>query len=179
MLYFELRDIINVIADDLKHKAVSYEAKEVSHPFQHPRNLNKAICDGVEIGEIGLIHPTVAKKIDKKASIVYAELDINELAKIENASIKYEEPSKFPTIEIDLSFITKRFEPVAKAIKKANSPLIKSIEVTDVYEDENGKSITTRIVFSHPEKTLKREEVQEVADKIVADLKSLGIELKS
>ncbi len=179
VLYFELRDIINVIADDLKHKAVSYEAKEVSHPFQHPRNLNKAICDGVEIGEIGLIHPTVAKKIDKKASIVYAELDINELAKIENASIKYEEPSKFPTIEIDLSFITKRFEPVAKAIKKANSPLIKSIEVTDVYEDENGKSITTRIVFSHPEKTLKREEVQEVADKIVADLKSLGIELKS
>lgn len=179
ILYFELRDIINVIADDLKHKAVSYEKKEVSHPFQHPRNLNAAICDGMEIGEIGLIHPTVAKKIDKKAAIVYAELDITELAKIENASIKYEEPSKFPTIEIDLSFVTKRFEPIAKAIKNANSPLIKSIEVTDVYEDEGEKSITTRIVFSHPEKTLKREEVQEVADSIINNLKSLGIELKS
>ena len=179
VLYFELRDIINVIADDLKHKAVSYKAKEASHPFQHPRNLNAAICDGKEIGEIGLIHPTIAKKIDKKAAIVYAELDITELAKIENASIKYEEPSKFPTIEIDLSFITKRFEPVEKAIKSADSPLIKSIEVTDVYEEEGEKSITTRIVFSHPEKTLKREEVQEVADKIINDLKSHGIELKS
>ncbi len=179
VLYFELRDIINVIADDLKHKAVSYKAKEASHPFQHPRNLNAAICDGKEIGEIGLIHPTVAKKIDKKAAIVYAELDITELAKIENASIKYEEPSKFPTIEIDLSFITKRFEPVEKAIKSADSPLIKSIEVTDVYEEEGEKSITTRIVFSHPEKTLKREEVQEVADKIINDLKAHGIELKS
>ena len=179
VLYYELRDIINVIADELKHKAVSYEKAEVSHPYQHPRNLNKAICDGVEIGEIGLVHPTVSRKIDKKASIVWAELDITELAKIENASIKYEEPSKFPSMEIDLSFISKRFEPIAKAIKKANSPLIKSVEVTDVYEDENTKSITTRLVFSHPEKTLKREEVQEVADKIIEDLKSLGIELKS
>ena len=179
MLYFELRDIINVIADDLKHKEVTYEKKETSHPFQHPRNLNKAICDGVEIGEIGLIHPTVAKKIDKKAAIVYAEIDITDLAKIENASISYEEPSKFPTIEIDLSFVTKRFEPIAKAIKKANSPLIKSFEVTDVYEDEASKSITTRIVFSHPEKTLKREEVQEVADDIITNLKAIGIELKS
>ena len=179
VLYFELRDIINVIADDLKHKAVSYSKKENTHSYQHPRNLNSVICDGKDIGEIGIVHPTVSKKIDKKASIVYAEIDVNELAKIENASIVYEEPSKFPTIEIDLSFISKRFEPIAKAIEKANSPLIKSVEVTDVYEDENVKSITTRILFSHPEKTLKREEVQEVTDLIIETLKNDGIELKS
>ena len=178
-LYFELRDMLNVITDDLKHKALSFEPKENTHSFQHPRNLNRVICDGVDIGEIGIVHPTVSKKIDKKAAIVYAEIDVNALANIENASIVYEEPSKFPTIEIDLSFISKRFEPIAKAIAKAQSPLIKSFEVTDVYEDENAKSITTRIIFSHPEKTLKREEVQEVADIIIETLNNDGIQLKS
>ena len=51
-------------------------------------------------------------------------------------------------------------------------------KVTDVYEDENSKSITTRITFADPEKTLTREEVQGVSDSIVAELKANGIELK-
>ena len=146
--------------------------------MQHPRNLNSIICDGAVIGEIGIVHPTVSKKIDKKASIVYAEIDVNALSNIKNASIAYEEPSKFPAIEIDLSFVSPAFTPIAKAIREANSQLIKNVEVTDVYEDESSKSITTRITFSHPEKTLTREEVQEISDLIVDKLKQRGIELK-
>ncbi len=181
MLYLELRDIITVIADDLKHCKVTFAKKEASHSYQHPVNLNAIIVDGKEIGEIGIAHPTVSKKIDKKASIVFAELDVAAFAEIKNASIVYEEPSKFPGIEIDLSFISKTFAPIAKAISDANSSLIKGVEVTDVYEDEakGEKSITTRVTFSHPEKTLTREEVQEVTDKIIATLAKAGITLKS
>lgn len=177
-LYFELRDILEIMADDLKHKSVTFEAKTAEHGYQHPVNLNRIICDGAEIGEIGIVHPVVSKKIDKKAAIVYAELDVNALAAIENASIAYEEPSKFPAIEIDLSFVCDKFAPIAKAISDAECSLIKNVEVTDVYEGEDTKSITTRITFSHPEKTLKREEVQEVADHIISNLRSKGIELK-
>jgi phenylalanyl-tRNA synthetase beta chain len=179
-LYFELRDMLEIMVDDLKHKQITFEAKEPEHNYQHPRNLNKILCDNVEIGEIGIVHPVVSKKIDKKASIVFAEINVNALAKINNASISYEEPSKFPAIEIDLSFVADKFAPIAKAIANAKCSLIKKVEVTDVYEDENDNtnSITTRITFSHPEKTLKREEVQEVADGIISELKSIGIELK-
>lgn len=177
-LYFELRDILETMADDLKHRSLTFEKKVAEHSYQHPRNLNKVICDGVEIGEIGIVHPVVSKKIDKKASIVFAEIDINDFSAIENASIQYEEPSKFPAIDIDLSFVSSAFAPIAKAIKAANSSLIKKVEVTDVYEDDNSKSITTRITFAHPEKTLTRDEVSEITDKIISALKSDGIELK-
>ena len=47
-----------------------------------------------------------------------------------------------------------------------------------MYEDDNSKSITTRITFAHPEKTLTRDEVSEITDKIISTLKSDGIELK-
>ncbi|MGN0528148.1 MAG: phenylalanine--tRNA ligase subunit beta, partial [Eubacterium sp.] len=178
-LYFELRDMIEIMVSDLRHKAVKYEAKKAVSNYQHPRNLNSIIVDDKKIGEIGIVHPVVSKKIDKKASIVFAELDVNLLAEIENASIQYEEPSKFPAMDIDLSFVSDKFAPIARAIENAKCPLIKKVEVTDVYEDDNSKSITTRITFAHPERTLTREEVQAVADSIIGDLKSKGISLKS
>ena len=180
VLFYKLRDILEIMSDDIKHKPLTFEAKQAEYPYQHPVNLNRVFCDGVEIGEIGIVHPTVQKKIDKKASIVYAEIDVDAFANIENASIQYIEPSKFPEMEIDLSFISKTFAPIAIAIAEAKSPLVKNVYVTDIYEDENdgSKSITTRIVFAHPERTLTKEEVTEVTDKIIGSLKDKGIELK-
>ncbi|MDO4364306.1 MAG: phenylalanine--tRNA ligase subunit beta, partial [Clostridia bacterium] len=179
-LFFKLRDILEVMSDELKHKPLTFEPIEATSNYQHPRNLNKIICDGVEIGQIGIVHPTVQKKIDKKAAVVFAEIDVEAFAHIKNASINYVEPSKFPEMEIDLSFVANKFAPIAKAIADAHSPLIKNVDVTDVYEDENDgtKSITTRITFAHPDKTLTREEVQEVTDGIIESLKKIGIALK-
>ncbi|MFR2096255.1 phenylalanine--tRNA ligase subunit beta [Eubacterium sp.] len=180
VLFYKLRDILEIMSDDIKHKPLTFEAKQAEYPYQHPVNLNRVFCDGVEIGEIGIVYPTVQKKIDKKASIVYAEIDVDAFANIENASIQYIEPSRFPEMEIDLSFISKTFAPISIAIAEAKSPLVKNVYVTDIYEDENdgSKSITTRIVFAHPERTLTKEEVTEVTDKIIATLKDKGIELK-
>ena len=176
--YFKLRDMLAVAVDDLRHEALSFAKLEASHSYQHPRNLNAIICGGETIGEIGVVHPFVAKKIDKKASIVYAEIDVALLAAVKNAGITYAEPSRFPEIEIDLSFVSDSFAPISEAIKAANSPLIKKVSVIDTYADENGKSITTRMIFSDPEKTLTRDEVMEIADKIIADLETKGIMLK-
>ncbi|WP_294904142.1 phenylalanine--tRNA ligase subunit beta [uncultured Eubacterium sp.] len=180
VLFYKLRDILEIMSDDIKHKPLTFEAKQAEYPYQHPVNLNRVFCEGVEIGEIGIVYPTVQKKIDKKASIVYAEIDVETFANIENASIQYIEPSRFPEMEIDLSFISKTFAPISIAIEEAKSPLVKNVYVTDIYEDENdgSKSITTRIVFAHPERTLTKEEVTEVTDKIIATLKDKGIELK-
>ncbi|MBQ8378232.1 MAG: phenylalanine--tRNA ligase subunit beta [Oscillospiraceae bacterium] len=177
-LYFDLVNILSVMADDIKHEALSFEKIEATHSYQHIKNLNAVICGGVNIGEIGVVHPLVSKKIDKKASIVYAEIDVNTFANIQNASIKYEEPSRFPEMEIDLSFVSQSFAPVSDAIKNANCELIKKVSVIDTYADETGKSITTRLVFSHPERTLTREEVMAVCDGIIAELEAKGIALK-
>ncbi|MBQ3545284.1 MAG: phenylalanine--tRNA ligase subunit beta [Lachnospiraceae bacterium] len=177
-LYFELRDMMAVIVEDIRHKGLSFEKMEATHSYQHPKNLNKILCDGIAIGEIGVAHPVVSKKIDKKAAIVYAEIDINDLAGIIDAGISYEEPSKYPSMEVDLSFVADKYEKIGKAIESANSQLIKKVFVTDTYEDENGKSITVRLIFSQNDRTLTREEVMEVVDSIVETLKKDGINLK-
>ncbi len=178
-LYVELATMLSVITDNIKHKALTFTPIDATLSYEHPRNLNEISCDGVVLGKIGVVHPTVSKKIDKKAAIVFAEIDVPVFSELTDAKIHYEEPSKFPNMEIDLSFVSETFAPIGKAIENANCPLIKKVEVTDTYRDENGKSITTRITFSHPEKTLTRDEVMDVANSIIDALAKDGIALKS
>ncbi len=178
-LYIELATMLSVITDNIKHKALTFIPMDATLSYEHPRNLNEISCDSVVLGKIGVVHPTVAKKIDKKAAIVFAEIDVPMFSELTDAGIHYAEPSKFPNMEIDLSFVSETFAPIGKAIENANCPLIKKVEVTDTYRDENGKSITTRITFSNPERTLTTEEVMEVANGIIDALAKDGIALKS
>lgn len=178
-IYFELRDMLAVIADDIKHETLSFEKIEATHSYQHPKNLNAVICGGKTIGEIGVVYPTVSKKIDKKASIVYAEIDVADFAVIDSKNMTYDEPSKYPEMEVDLTFMSERFAPIGKAIDDINSPLVKKVSVADTYKDEAGKSITVRILFSDKNKTLTREEVSAVTEKIIENLASQGISLKA
>lgn len=177
-LYLELRDILCVLASDIKHRELSFKTTEATHNYEHPRNLNEIYCDGVLLGKMGIVFPSVSKKIDKKASICFAEIDVSAFAEIESAPIVYDEPSKFPGIDIDVSFVSDIFEPIGNAIKEAKCSLIKNVQVIDTYSDETGKSITTRLTFSHPEKTLTREEVMEVVNGIIEKLQNIGIALK-
>lgn len=176
-LYFELANMISVIAGDTKNAEVTYAKKEATHSYEHLKNLNTVLISGKEVGTIGVCHPVVAKKIDKKASIVFTELDVELFAAVAANRILYVEPSRFPDMTVDLSFITSSFAPIKAAVEEVNSALVKKLSVVDVYDAEY-KSITVRILFSHAERTLTREEVTEVTDAVVAKLSANGIEMK-
>ncbi|MBR4706641.1 MAG: phenylalanine--tRNA ligase subunit beta, partial [Pseudobutyrivibrio sp.] len=177
-LYFELRDLIAETIEDVRHKPLTYKKLEATHSYEHPKNLNALVLDGVEIGEIGVAHPLVSKKIDKKAAIVFAEIDIETLADIKQQPISYVEPSKYPSIEVDLSFVAEKFSEINDTIKMSAGNLLKKVGVSDVYSDGNSKSITVRLLFGDDERTLTHEEVQAVVDEIIEKLKNKGINLK-
>lgn len=180
-LYFELRDILAVITDDLKHKALDYKKAEAKHNYEHPVNLNKVILDGREIGEIGIVHPMVSKKIDKKSNIVFAEIDMDAFADSENASIAYEEPSKFPPMDYDISVIVPAgvfYSNLAECWKSDEKSILKNTKIVDTYDTESFHSITIRFEFSSGERTLSSAEVQEFMDKVIEKLDTIGVKLR-
>ncbi len=177
-LYFKLIEMISVAVDDIKHRKLHFEKLTAENGYTHPKNFNAIMCGDKRLGVIGVVHPTVAKKIDRKASIVYLEIDVGELTKVEYQGIKYEEASKFPSMEADLTFVCDTFRPISEAIEEENSPLIKRVSVVDTYSDDSGKSITVRLVFSHAERTLTREEVTADTDSIINRLAKKNILLK-
>lgn len=177
-LYLYLKDMIAVLADDIKHLPIRFARAEASHAWQHPKNLNTIYVSDTAVGEIGLPYPLIADKIDKKAAIVYAEIDVEKLAAIPRAEIVYDEPSKYPEMEVDLTFLAPVFAPIGAAIQKVNSALVRKVSMTDIYEDAQGKAITVRLLFADKEKTLTREEVNDVVDSIINTLKAENIALK-
>ena len=178
-LYFNAINIICTLADDIKHLKVTFEPCEADHGYVHPKNYNNILCAGKQIGKIGMVHPSVAKKIDKKCAVVFFEIDANLFADIEAADIKYVESSKFPSIDVDLTFVADKYKPIADAIAKVNSPLITKEKLQGTYTDESGKSITVRLTFSHSERTLTKDEVMKIVDDIIAELSSKGVALKA
>ncbi len=178
-LYFDAVGMICTLADDIKHAKVTFESAEADHGYVHPKNYNSIICAGKEIGKIGIVHPTVAKKVDKKCSIVFFEIDTNLFAEIEATDIKYVETSKFPSIDVDLTFVVDKYKLIADAIAKVNSPLITKEKLVGTYTDEAGKSITIRLTFSDSERTLTKDEVMAIVDKIIAELSIVGVALKA
>lgn len=177
-LYFRLKAIIEELALELKHRSVAFRAVEPVREYEHPTNLNEIVIDGVPLGKIGIVHPVVQKKLDKRACVVFAELDVDKFAAVAPDEIVYDEPSKYPSIEIDLSFLTSRFAPIKAAIDAAACALIRKVDVVDIYEAGDNSSIAVRLTFSDHNRTLTREEVAAVCDSIVADLQKDGIKLK-
>jgi len=177
-LYFRLRDMLAVCIDEISHRELIFQKLEDKHSYQHPKNLNAVVCDGIVLGEMGIVHPGVSKKIDKKASIVYAELDMAAITALTDAGIHYEEASKYPGMEIDLTFRSSVYAPIKAAIESANCPLIQKVKVVDLYKGEDGAAISVRIFFGCKDRTLTREEVTAVTDGIVASLQTQGICLK-
>ena len=179
-LYFKLRDILATTVDDLKHSSLSYAEAAPSHGYEHPVNLNKVILEGEEIGVIGIVHPTIGNKIDKKSAIVFAEVDIEKLASIKTKGISYSEPSKFPPITFDISLDLKPgmlFAKLSECWKNAGS-LLRGTSIVDTYDTDTIHSITVRFEFGSNERTLSSAEVQKIMDKVIENLGKIGVSLR-
>lgn len=180
-LYFELRDILAVITDDIKHSTLSFKTSQPKHRYEHPVNLNTVILDGKEIGTVGIVHPVVGKKIDKKANIVFAEIDMNAFADAKDNGISYEEPSKFPPMDYDLSLELPNgvlYDKLTECWKKEGGSILKNTKIVDTYDTDTVHSITVRFEFSSNERTLSSAEVQEIMDKVIANLSAIGVNLR-
>lgn len=180
-LYFELRDILAVITDDIKHSTLSFKTSQPKHSYEHPVNLNTVILDGKEIGTVGIVHPVVGKKIDKKANIVFAEIDMNAFADAKDNGISYEEPSKFPPMDYDLSLELPNgvlYDKLTECWKKEGGSILKNTKIVDTYDTDTVHSITVRFEFSSNERTLSSAEVQEIMDKVIANLSEIGVNLR-
>ena len=180
-LFFRLRDVLSLFVANLRHKTVKFAHTVASHNWQHPVNTAEITVDGEKLGFIATLHPLTAMKIDKKAAIVTAEIDMDSFAAIGKDDLDFVEPSKFPGIDIDLTILRNpdvTYSTVEEIIKDNGGQFLNSVKVTDVY-DGIISSITLRLGFSSPEKTLSMNEIQDVVfGNIVPELEKAGILLK-
>ncbi len=175
--FYIMKGIIENLLDYLGFKnRYTFESSVV--PELHPGMSAKILLDREEIGIIGRVHPSY-----RKDEIYVSELSLTKLYEKTIKPIKYKEASKYPEIEKDMAFVVSKdveSEVIKSQIKKSGGRLLDSVDVFDIYEMDNEKSIAYKLVFKDPSRTLSDEEVMEVFNKIISEVESkTGAKLRS
>lgn len=183
-LFFRARDIVGEIVSDVLHTDAGFRREsEPAFDFQHPANTFTVTARGTDIGQLAVLHPAVQGNIDRKAALVFFELDMAAFAGVRAETIHYREPSKFPGIDIDLTFLADLgevdFDAVRAAAFAACPGLLADLYVQDTYESESGTALTLRLLFVSNERTLTKQELSPETDKILTALAPLGLTFKT
>ena len=179
--FLAARDMIASVLWNLRRKQATFERVEPVNAWEHPANTALIVLDGRTIGTLSTVHPEVAAEIDKKATLITLEADLDTLCEIPENDLKYREPSRFPGIDIDLSFALDKdvtFADVVRPFYADRDETLAHISLVDLYEAE-GKSMTIRLSFVSPTKTLQKAEVQAYVDRILAVLEEKNIRLRT
>ncbi len=181
-LFMQARDAVNEIFGNLHHKAPTFVSEEAEQSFCHPVNCFGIFADGVKVGMLSVPHPTVLSAIDKKCAVAFFELTIERLAEVKPEAIKYAEPSKFPAIDIDVTFSADisavDFAEVVSLAKSAAGEILADVKVKDIYVAEGVTALTLRFSFVSREKTLSKQELMPTVDSVTAALAKIGITQK-
>jgi phenylalanyl-tRNA synthetase beta chain len=139
----------------------------------------------LEIGYLSILNPKIRNNIDKKLNVAFAEIDIDDMEKIDAMPLEYKEVSKYPGVTVDLSLLVDkeiRYETLSKYIDMYPCQYLDRYYLVDIFEDDkilqNKKSVTVRFEFVSMERTLESHEIQSMVDGLLAVLKSKNIELR-
>ncbi|MBR5242080.1 MAG: phenylalanine--tRNA ligase subunit beta [Clostridia bacterium] len=181
-VFMRARDAVVEIFENILHKTPSFVSVEADESFCHPVNTFGVYADGVKVGFISVPHPTTLAAIDKKSAIAFFEITVEDFASVKPAPVKYAEPSKFPAIDIDVTFSTDistlSFDEAVKAAKGAAGDILTGVLVKDIYEKDGAVALTLRFTFISKEKTLSKQELMPTVDAVCAALANIGVVFK-
>jgi phenylalanyl-tRNA synthetase beta chain len=157
--------------------AVSFAETET--PYLIPRRAARVMVDDVEIGVFGQLSPAVADARELAAEEVYVgEIDLDALTKASPSETRRTVPlPRYPSVVRDVSILvadTLSAAAVRGTIRSAAPDTLIQVREFDRYQGKgvpDGKvSLSFRLTFQSPERTLTDEEVQAAMQRIIDTL---------
>ena len=168
--YFSLKGVVETFLKAIGFSTVTFTLFSNSS-YQ---NAFTVICDETKLGFMGEISQSVLKAFDLEIAVYYFELEVDSLYTQMSKDIAFSEPSKYPSIMRDISFIVDdslHSEELTAIITGTKTDLLKSYKITSVYKGsplkDNEKSITYHLIFSSVERTLEEEEIDKICASII------------
>ena len=141
------------------------------------------------IGTFGELHPETIKKLDIKAPVVGFEINLDNIPepKKKSRTKGAMEITDLQPLTRDFAFIVDSdvtASTLIKAASGADKKLITDVNLFDLFEGaslgENKKSLAIEVTLQPKAKTLTDEEIEAVADKVIASVKkATGGEIRS
>ena len=129
------------------------------------------------VGGMGILNSKVVDFFGIESDVFIAEINLTTCYQLPASHYSYHPIPKYPPVIEDISAIFDEKIPVADIIsevKKLGSPLVKKVEILDIFKDEkigkNKKSITLRLSYQKPDSTPSREEVTRFREIITREI---------
>lgn len=184
--FYDLRAYVDAIMSrlGLSRRSLSFE------PYNDDifaAALRVATRSGKQLGALGIVRPDIAARADVSRPVFYCELDWAALVNLAaGCDVKYAPLPKTQPVKRDLSLLidsSVSLADIEKIVRDSERKLLRSVELFDVYEGKNlpagKKSYAISMTLQDDEKTLQDKHIDQIMNKIIANLKNnLGAELR-
>ncbi|MEA5564963.1 phenylalanine--tRNA ligase subunit beta [Anabaena sp. UHCC 0399] len=189
MTWFEAKGILESVFQELGIQ-VEYQP-DCRDARLHPGRTASLWIRGTSLGVFGQLHPQLRRDKDLPESVYLFQLDLNVLLDaLDQDEIlipAFKAYSTYPASDRDIAFFAPVKISVAdieKAITKAGTGLLESVEMFDEYRGENvpqgQRSLAFRLVYRAGDRTLTDTEVEPVHNKVrEALVEKFGVNLRS
>jgi phenylalanyl-tRNA synthetase beta chain len=174
--FFDLKGDVEALLE-LTGEAHRFSFVAAEHSALHPGQSAQVLRDGHPIGWIGVIHPSLEKKLGLKSKVVLFELELNALLKTRIPSAG--EISRFPANRRDLALVVDMAVSAADILqtaKKIGGNQIVGINLFDIYQGpgvpEGKKSLAISLVLQDTQRTLEDKEIADTIANVVEALRT-------
>lgn len=168
---FELKGTLESFFSELHIHTIVYKPT-TAFPYAHAASIFQG--DNV-IGTVGILLSQITRKqFQIDSPIAYFILDTNMLASAKVDTPNFSQYSSYAVISVDIS-MTVPYDIPAGNIKeeiKTQSAYIRNVEIVDIMNDDNDRSLLFRVTFQAKEKNLTHHEANMIRDTIISQLKN-------
>lgn len=183
--FFTMKGVIEEFFEKvgLKNK-ITYDPQS-QKSFLHPGRQANVIYDNKVVGFLGEVHPYVLDNYSIGERAYVAVIDIPTIVELASFDRKFKGIAKYPAVSRDISMLVPKdmlVGTIETAIEKRGGKILESYKLFDIYEGaqikEGYKSVAYSVTFRAKDRTLEDKDINEVMEKILKELDSLGIELR-
>lgn len=153
-----------------------------TYPWEAPYQTAQLVHRNRLIGMAGKVNSLFLDTIAQGDAFIF-EIDGDFLLQYKPSLKRYVEPSKYPSAERDISVLISLTYTVDELISamRAVHGTIKSVELVDCFEKKewvNQRALTFRFVMQDAQKTLTKDEVEQVYNRVAQVFKDCGAAIR-
>ena len=183
--FFDLKGVVELLLSKMgMDKKAAYKT-DVKKNYMHPGRQAQIFYDGVRIGEIGEVHPLVAKTYGIGDRAYVAVIDMPAVYPFASFDRKFSGIAKYPAVTRDISMIVPHSVTAAEIeaiLEQRGGKLLESYGLFDIYEGPGilpgFKSVAYSLTFRHKDKTMEEAEIVSAMNKILNGLDKIGAKLR-
>ncbi len=165
--FYDIKGAAEGLMCGLKLEGIRFTVMpDESCEYTRPGHTAQILASDSRVGLVGEIHPRVRDSFDLKQTAFILELELEKIAGLIPEDRKSKGIPRFPAINRDITIIVDRAieaQTVLEAVHKFQEELIENLHLFDVFEGDpiaaGKKSVSFRVTYRSPDKTLEDEDV--------------------